>query len=91
LFRPGGSALASSEFVAIWLGSPRQRELALSEDRDLRCSYDQPLKDSFHRQNDPMQLIAHNAKRDRKNTLPRVASSEYLIAGSALLLLLAAQ
>jgi len=57
----------------------------------LRCSYDQPLKDSFHRQNDPMRLIAHNAKRDRMNTLPRVASSEYLVAGSALLLLLAAQ
>ena len=38
-----------------------------------------------------MQLIAHNTNRDRMNTLPRVASSEYLIAGSALLLLLAAQ
>jgi hypothetical protein len=38
-----------------------------------------------------MQFIGHSEKRDRLNTLPRVASSEYLIAGSALLLLLAAQ
>jgi hypothetical protein len=38
-----------------------------------------------------MQMIGHDAKPDHMNTWPRLASSEYLIAGSALLLLLAAQ
>ena len=38
-----------------------------------------------------MQMIGHDAKRDSMNTWPRLASSECLIAGSALLLLLAAQ
>jgi hypothetical protein len=38
-----------------------------------------------------MQMIGHDAKPDHMNTWPRLASSECLIAGSALLLLLAAQ
>jgi hypothetical protein len=38
-----------------------------------------------------MQMMGQDAKPDRVNTWPRLASSECLIAGSALLLLLAAQ
>ena len=60
---------------------------------DLQCSHDPKLRQVFSpiEQSDPMQMMGQDAKPDRVNTWPRLASSECLIAGSALLLLLAAQ
>src|SRR5215467_12475990 len=60
---------------------------------DLQCSHDPKLRQVFSpiEQSDPMQMMGQDAKPDLVNTWPRLASFECLIAGSALLLLLAAQ